>query len=193
MDDQKLKTNWKSGITNSIHIQRDELITELQKDTLSLEKKITFRDSTEIIVALVLIVLFGITALLVPFMLSKIGSVVIILSCIFILIRFKNLKDKFSPITLTETHSEYLRKTRYYLTEQIKFLKSVAYWYIIPPISGILLFFAGFGVNTFQFYKFSGITLSVGFGIYILNRFVIKKDLQPRLDRINSLIDSLSE
>jgi hypothetical protein len=193
MDDQKLKSNWKSGAINSIYIQRDELLTELQRDTISLEKKITFRDSTEIIVALLLIVLFGIIALLIPFMLSKIGSIVIILSCVFIILRFKNLKDKFSPITLTETHAVYLKKTRYYLTEQIKFLKSVAYWYIIPPISGILLFFAGFGINTFQFYKLSGITLAVGFGIYLLNRFAIKKELQPRLDRINSLIDSLSE
>jgi hypothetical protein len=193
MTDQRLKSNWKASTTSSISLEQNELFSQLQKDTINLEKKITFRDFTEILLALLMIIPFGITAVLVPFMISKIGALVVILSFILIIFRFKNLKNKFVPISLSETHSVYLKKTKYYLTEQIKFLDSVVYWYILPPISGILLFFAGFGVNTFQFYKLSTITILMGIGIFLLNKYAIKKELQPRLEYINTLIDSIKE
>tara|TARA_R110002126_G_scaffold19675_6_gene73894 strand:+ start:2236 stop:2817 length:582 start_codon:yes stop_codon:yes gene_type:complete len=191
MNDQILKTNWKALSTNSIRIETEQLIKELQQGSIYLEKKITFRDFTEISVALLLIILFGITAFLIPFLLSKIGSMIIILSCVLIIFRFKNLKDKFTPVTLSDTHTVYLKKTRYYLKEQIKFLDNVIYWYIIPPTSGIILFFAGFGVDTFQFYLLSGITFCLGFRVYILNKYVVKKELIPRLHSINSMIEEL--
>lgn len=193
MKEQDLKNIWQSP-ENQNHLQFDKstLFTDIEKDMSNFKKAVKYRDWREIGVALFMIPMFGFVAYLIPFLLSKIGAVIIIGWAILLIIRLFVAKRKVEVLP-TETYIVYLNKSREFLLAQKRLLETVVYWYIIPLMIGVLLFFMGFNL-TFQkkiFYLI--ITFGVGIATFFLNRYAVKKELLPQLKKVDEIINDLKE
>jgi hypothetical protein len=75
-------------------------------------------------------------------------------------------------------------------------LDQVVYWYILPGFVLISLFLAGRfevgGKNT-QVIKTFVLNSAFAVAIYFLNKRAVKKDIVPRLDRVDQLIALLEK
>jgi Flp pilus assembly protein TadB len=88
------------------------------------------------------------------------------------------------------------------VNHQIGLLKNVFWWYLLPPGAGIALFL--FVVNWHLFKVLSAklvlfeclvvtlIVVLVFWGVYLLNRRAVRKDLMPRKQELESLLNSLT-
>jgi len=144
----------------------------------------------EIIPATVMIPFFSYQAYHLTLLLPKIGASILVLWCIYIIIRLKSLK-KYKPAVPTISYSEYLLQTKQYLIVQKKLLENVVYWYILPCVIGLFLM----NINHDPSKQIVSFIISTVFGIfvYFLNKYAVKKDFIPRIQKIDTAIKNLQE
>jgi hypothetical protein len=130
----------------------------------------------------------------IPFLLTKIASVLIVVWGIYVFIRLRNAKKQ-KPAAFNETYLQYLYKTRDYLKIQKDLVDSVLSWYILP--AGILafIFVLGPGVDD-RWPKLIKAGLGIagmGTAIYYLNKRSVKKQFIPRLEKVDALIRTMEK
>jgi len=193
MNELDLKNIWQSS-GNQDHFQFDktQLIADLELNLKTFKKSIKFRDWREISVAIIMIPLFGFAAYKIPFVLSKIGAIIIVGWCIFLIIRLLTAKKNIG-ISPTNSYLNYLLKSREYLVAQKGLLDTVLYWYIVPSVTGVLLFFMGFDLSFLKQIFFVTITLGLGVFTFLINKYAVKNGILPRLQKIDDIIKNLNE
>lgn len=75
-------------------------------------------------------------------------------------------------------------------------LASVLYWYILPCFVLILVFLAGFleaPGNVDYVVRTASLSFVFGVIIYFLNRMAIKRQITPRIEKIEKLISELDQ
>ncbi len=193
MIEQELINIWKySSKQEQVKFDKSKLLIDLQTNLDKIEKSLKSRDRRELIPAIVMIPVFGFIAFFIPFILSKIGAALIVLWCIYLIIRIKNLK-KYKPIVPSETYLNYLYKTREYFLIQKKMLDTSLYWYILPCLTGVLLFLIGFNMSYERLTVNIIGTIGLGAIIYIMNKRAVKKEFDPVINKIDEIINVLNE
>jgi hypothetical protein len=196
MIEQELIKIWQSSPNQErIKFEKSRLIIEMQSSIDRLHRGLKYRDLREQIGAAVAIPVFACYVYSIPFVLSKIASVLIIFWCVFAILRIRNAKKQ-KPGAFTETYLEYLRKSKEYIIVQKQLLDSVLYWYILPCWAMLSLFLAGFiGVSGKLRWLIQTEVFSVLFSvaIYFLNKQSVKKQFIPRLQKIDELIATMEK
>lgn len=189
IEDELVKIWQSSPNQERVKFEKSRLMIEVQSTLDHLHKKIKYRDLMEQIGAAIGIPIFAYYAYSIPFTLTKIASALIILWGINVIIQLRNAK-KHKPGAFTETYLEYLYKSREYLKIQKQLLDNVLYWYILPAAVFMSLFILGPGIaGRLPKIMKSGIGIvAVGVVTYFLNKRAVKKQLIPRLEKIDELI-----
>ncbi|HEY5745521.1 MAG TPA: hypothetical protein VIU12_05575 [Chryseolinea sp.] len=189
MEDELIKIWQSSPNQERVKFEKSRLMMEVQSTLDDLHKKIKYRDAMEQIAVIVGIPIFAYYAYHIPFVLTKIASVLIIFWGIFVIIQIRRAK-RYKPSAFTETYLEYLYKTREYLKIQKQLLDSVLYWYILPAMTLIFLFILGPGIagRLPKIVKMGVINVAIAAATYFLNKSAVKKQLIPRLEKIDALI-----
>ncbi|MEP1489011.1 MAG: hypothetical protein ABJK28_11335 [Algibacter sp.] len=194
MIEEELISIWQSSNDmERAKFEKARLIIDLKSSLNRIEKLINFRDSSEIIAAFIVIPIFTYFAFTIPFILTKIGSIWIVIWVIYVVVKLlKSRKNK--PSAFTENYFDYLQKTRNYLLIQKKISDSMFYWYILPFLIGMLLFVIGIkGVPMHRLIlTFLGM-IGLGFFIHFLNKRGVKKEIIPRLNKIDELLKIMKE
>lgn len=192
MTDQELFDLWKANGPAQIRYDGSHLSKELQTSVTTLQKTIKYRDLREISVAAIMIPVFGFTAFMVPFLLSKIGAGIIVAWCLYLIIRLRKAAKK-NTIDSTTSFLDHLKNASSFIVTQRRLLDSVLYWYILPCLSGVMLFFLGFDMPLTQLLLLAAFVLVIGVVVYLLNKHAIKKTLDPLLEQVNNIIKDLNE
>ena len=189
MEDELVKIWQSSPNQERAKFEKSRLMIDVQSAVDHLHKKIKNRDLMEQIGAMVGIPVFAYYAYSIPFILTKIASVLIIFWGIYVLIRLRNAK-KHKPSAFTETYLEYLYKTRQYLNIQKQLLDNVLYWYILPAMILVFLFVLGPGISgrLLKVIKVGVGDIALAVALYFLNKRAVKKQFIPRLEKIDELI-----
>ncbi|SMG45049.1 hypothetical protein SAMN03080602_03399 [Arenibacter troitsensis] len=192
MEDELIKIWQSSPNQERIKFEKSKLMIDVQSSLDRFHRTIKYRDLMETIPGIIIIPIFVYIAYTIPFTLSKIGAIWIILSIIYIIIRLQKAK-KIRPGSFTETYRDYLIKTKQYLFIQKKLLDTVIYWYFSPIAIGIVLFSIG-AINNIKdlLVNLGGLIVS-GIIVYILNKRAIKKQITPRLKKIDELLKVMEE
>jgi hypothetical protein len=190
IEDELVKIWQSSPNQEQAKFEKSRLMIEVQSTLDRLHQKIRYRDLMEQLAVVLGSPVFAYYAYSIPFVLTKIASVLIILWGIYVIIRLKKAK-KHKPVALTETYLEYLHQTREYLRVQKQLIDSVLYWYILPAALLMFLFILGPGLvgRLPKVLKLTGGIVALSVAIYWLNKRAVKKQLDPRLEKINKLID----
>lgn len=192
MEDELIKIWQSSPKVEQVKFEKSRLMIDVQSSLNRLQISWKFLQLREVIAALIVIPFFIHRAYIAEEILIKIGSIWIVLSGIYIIIRLTSIK-KYRPNISKETYLDYLFKSKEYLSIQKKLLSTVLYWYFLPCAIGILLVFIG-SIENVQKLSLNILGL-IGLGaiIYFLNKRAVKKNIQPRLEKINKLIKVMKE
>ncbi len=190
MVENELVKIWQSSPNlERVKFEKSRLMIDVQYTVDHLHKKIKYRDLTEQIAIVLGIPVFAYYAYSIPFTLTKIASVLIIFWGIYVFIRLRNTK-KHKPGAFTLTYLEYLYKTREYILIQKQLVDNILYWYILPAMALMFLFILGPGIagRLLKIMKTGLGIVVVGAAIYFLNKRAVKKQIIPRLEKIDELI-----
>ena len=194
MEEELIKTWQSSPNQERIKFEKSRLMLDVQSSMDRLHRSIKYRDLREQIAVAILIPALVYTAYAFPPLLSKVASVLTIGWALYILIRLRNAK-KHKPGAFTETYLEYLHKTKDYLLIQKQLLDSIMYWYILPGMTLTMLFFMGFGVvgRSVQIIKYGLGNVALAVATYFLNKRAVKREIVPRLVKIDELINLMEQ
>ncbi|MEM8888296.1 MAG: hypothetical protein AAGD28_09935 [Bacteroidota bacterium] len=193
MMDQNLKNIWKSATQDElVKLDQKNLIRDMEKQHLKLEKGIRKRDKLEIGVAIILMPFFLAATFFLSSTLSKVGAFLMLPALGFIIYRLKALR-KYEPTAFSESTHDYLNNLKIYYTMQRDLLKEVAYWYLIPPFICISMIYWGISSTPAEKVLNIGVAAVIYIGIYFLNQSAVKKKLDPFLEDIDQELKSWEE
>jgi CDP-diglyceride synthetase len=183
---------WKSfPKAEKVKFEKHRLMLELQSNLDNLHKQMRSRDTREIYAAKIVIPMFILTAVLIPFLITKIASILVAIWSCFVIYKLRQTNNN-KILNYNENYLIYLQQNKEYLQNQKKLLDSVFWWYIIPFLFCMSLFFIGFLDNSNKS-NWVITTLLIGVVlfsvfIYIMNKRVSKNEFDGRISKIENLI-----
>lgn len=210
MLDQELKNIWSNTpMTEEISINTNQLMNELNQKMIQINKNIKNRDLREYFGVVVGIITFGYVFFVVPLVILKVCCILFVLW--FGLVVYKiNKAKQHKEVSLTSSINEQLNEQKNILQAQVKLLKSVPYWYVLPPFLICVVFILGIDIppdqgwdtiKVFDFItvlsliKLVAIILFVFFFSFIIwiNKRAVKKELNPILENIERIENSINQ
>ncbi|MEM1069488.1 MAG: hypothetical protein AAGI63_11370 [Planctomycetota bacterium] len=180
---EHLKSTWQSA--SGISSERFSKLSEaVQKNTRSTQKVVLHRDVAESAAAFVILV-FGITGISSSKnWLDFIGFAVLIAVCVEIpvvlwLARRRTLQDISSS-----NYADFLADEIHYLRRQVRLLKHVVWWYLLPIYTSMTLVCLGVSYPEFSVWitAYLGLCGAVCIYLWRLNQKARKARLEPLLD-----------
>ena len=148
MIEQELKVIWStSAQVEQIKFDTSRLLLNLKNKMSKMDRSLKFRDTLEIVIALFIIPLFGMMAYFIPFLLSKLGCLLIMAWAVYVIYKLRKTKKHKRPVDLSESLREQLEKYKIYIQKQAELIDSALYWYLLPPFVGITIMVVGVDVS----------------------------------------------
>jgi len=124
-------------------VKGEDMLAMAMRKARQFDRTIKIRNAVECAAAAVVAVFFGLEALWSPNGLLRAGNLVVAASglwIIFCMLRYgREARDPAPDQSLAGFRQALLRKYEH----QIRLLKSVKYWYLLPPYAGLMLVSAG--------------------------------------------------
>jgi hypothetical protein len=185
---EQLRAAWQRHVEESPGRIDPALLAGLvEQFAVEFERTIVRRDRRETVAALVVIVLFGLSALGIPAIVGKIGCLIVVAGAaaiIGMLWRARRAGMRPSPALPL---AEFLAAERDNLVRQIRLLRGVAWWYLSPIVIGAnLVFWSMSSTRTAAVCYLVG-TLLFGLFVWWLNQRAVRAHLQPLVDEIDRL------
>jgi len=209
MLEQELKSIWNNASqTNTISIETNLLVEELNEKTNSIQKTIRARDVREITASIIGILIFGYFLYEIPFLVTKLACFLSISWFAFVIFKFRKSNKQNTTTNLSLSITEGLAHQETLMQQQAVLLNSAAYWYAIPSFITNFIFILGLGnpidynwtnsiANSFlplslhlKIITLIGLAFFYGFIIWINKRAVVK-DVYPLLKHINTIQEQL--
>jgi protein-S-isoprenylcysteine O-methyltransferase Ste14 len=196
MIENELVKIWQSSPNQErVKFEKSRLMIDVQSNVDLIHRKIKYRDIAEQLGAILVSPVFIYYAFTIPFLLTKIASILIVVWAMYVIFRIRQAK-KHKPGAFTDNYLQYLHKTRDYLVIQKDMIDNVLYWYILPAMILMFMFILGPGVTPERISKLTSTALVIvvtGIAIYYLNKRAVKKQLNPRLEKIDKLIGVMAK
>ncbi|PRX53964.1 hypothetical protein [Flagellimonas meridianipacifica] len=194
IEDELIKIWQTSSNQERIKFEKSKLMIELQSSLKRLDRWWNYIELSETILAVFGVLLSTFLLFKIPFILTKIALALMIICAVYLIIKYRGIK-KFQPSDLENNYLNYLKKNREYLHAQKKFLKTYFYWGILPVYPIMLLFTISVWekVPVHLIVIINVATIGMGIYGYFLNKKRIKREITPRIGRVNELISEIEE
>jgi len=195
MIEDELNKIWQSSSNQGrIKFEKSKLMIELQSSLKRLDRWWNYLELSETILAVFGVFLSIFLFFKIPFILTKVALALMIICAVYLIIKYRGVK-KFQPSDLEMNYLNYLKKTREYLQAQKKFLRTYIYWGILPVYPIMVLFTISVWAKTPMYLIILINVAAIGIGIYgyFLNQLRAKKEIDPRIIRVNELINRLEQ
>ena len=198
----ELQKNWRSQQPDpKLAIDPEMLLREIKRNKESFESGIFWRDVREVGVAVVLIPVFlyyGIRDSLWPLCLLA----VLCLWVAVFLVADRIVQKRRQPC-LSDTLFNCVESSLAQVKHQIWLVSNVLWWYLAPLGIGVLIWFGYCGISViiienppigWVFFILGCIfgTILLYWGVYWLNQRAVRKELIPRKDELEDILNSLS-
>lgn len=178
MNDLELKHLWQAQPVAPPPAGPESLIISVRKKMKKLDRTLFWRDCRELVACVFVMVFFGWHISLREPALALAGRVVIELSCIVIaaiILRSRPRRPKNGLISVRETLQVELSNVQ----TQIRLLRSVFWWYLLPLLTGCLMFFWGLNSNATDRIVYTVVCLLLDWVLYKANRAAARLVLEP--------------
>lgn len=195
IEDELIKIWQSSNNQERIKFEKSKLMLELDSSLERFHRWWKNMERVNVISGWVTVLGFIPGIIWIPYISIKIASALIIVWAIYIVTRGKSVK-KFKPSDLEESYLQYLEKTRAYLLAQKQFLETSLNWRVLTILPIYLLFFVSIWdkplvpyVAVISFFALVG----TGIFEYYRSKRRVKNKINPRIARIDELIEKLME
>ena len=197
IEDELIKIWQSSSNQEQIKFEKSKLMIELQSSLKRLDKWWNYLELSETILAVFGVLLSILLLFKIPFILTKTALALMIICAVYLIIKYRGVK-KFQHSDLENNYLNYLKKNKEHLQVQKKFLRTYLYWGILPVYPIMVLF----TISLWQKIPENFITVpviinltAIGIGVYgyFLNKRRVKKEIDPRIEKINELINRLEQ
>ena len=148
------------------------------------ENQILRRDILETLAALIVVAVFTPVLFQVKEWTACLGVLVIILGVLEIVIVLNWVRWKGASTPLDIPLADYCRAERVRVERQIVLLRNVAWWYIIPCLSGVCLFVIGAFHSVLLASPICLVVVYFGFRLYAYNQHAVTTQLIPLRDSL---------
>jgi len=202
MIENELIALWQSSPKHErIKFEKSKLMLDVQSKLDSFDRAVNRRDFLEIGTAIVIIPLFAYQVYNQPNYLAKFGATWIVVYVVYVIYRLLDAK-KNKPKEVS-SYLEYLKQCKKYLERQKKLLDSVLYWYVLPCLMGCAIMMTGMldllNKSWYEIIRMMKVWIAVSsftiIGVFVprLNKRAVKKELLPRIKKVNELIRLMEE
>ena len=195
MTEDELIKIWQSSSNQElIKFEKSRLMIELQSSLKRLNRWWNYIELSETALAVFGVLLSTLLLFKIPFILTKIALALMIICAVYLIIKYRGLK-KYQPNDLENNYLNYLKKNKEYLQAQKKFLKTYFYWGILPVYPIMLLFTISIWEKAPIYLIFLINVATIGIGVYgyFLNKKRVKKEIIPKISKVNELINKLEQ
>lgn len=194
LEDELIKIWQSSSNRERIKFEKSKLMIELQSSLKRFDGWWNYLELSETVLAIFGVLLSTLLLFKIPFILTKIALALMIICAVYLIIKYRGVK-KFQPSDLENNYLNYLKKNREYLQAKKKFLKTYFYWGILPVYPIMLLFTISIWekVPIYLIIPINVATIGIGVYGYFLNKKRVKKEITPRISRINELMNKLEQ
>lgn len=151
------------------------------------KKKIRNRNYREVIASVFVILFFGAFAIFSGNLFTKAGALIIVLSAIMISIILWNRKEEKADLTLPPV--EYLYQHLDYLKKEARLLDTVIYWYVLPLMTGLAVFFIGQHRDLWHTSLHFAILIFISVAVLLLNKGAVKMQFTPLIIKLEKLLE----
>jgi hypothetical protein len=195
----ELQKTWQSQARARISVPPDVLLAELRRNQRQLKSTLFWRDFREVFVAAALAVFFFVQGL------RGDGWTWILMVAASIWVGGFILIDRFRRRRRAASFGDSIRgcvdASLHEIEHQIWLLKNVLWWYLLPPFVAIEFSFAESafdrhaltGMLWVAFGLLTAFCLLVFAGVYWLNQWAVRTELQPRRQELLAVRESLAE
>ncbi|TVZ28123.1 hypothetical protein JM83_3227 [Gillisia sp. Hel_I_86] len=197
IEDELIKIWQSSSNQERIKFEKSKLMIELQSSLNRLHKWWNYLKLSESILAVFGVLVSIFLLFKIPFILTKMAIALIMICAVYLIIKYQRIK-KFKHSDLEENYLNYLKKNKEYLLVQKKFLKTYFYWGILPVFPIMILFNISIWNKIPENFIIGLIFINIatiGIGVYgyLTNKKRVKKEITPRISRVNKLINKLEQ
>jgi len=197
IEDELIKIWQSSSNQERIKFEKSKLMIELQSSLNRLHRWWNYLELSETFLAVFGVLLSILLLFKIPFILTKIALALMIICAVYLIIKYRGVK-KFHPNDLEENYLNYIKKNKEYLLVQKKFLRTYVYWGILPVFPIMILFTISIWKKIPENFIIGLIFINIaiiGMGVYgyFLNKKRVKKEITPRISRVNELINKLEQ
>lgn len=190
---------WRAQDVQQVNVDVELLLSLVKRNGREFQSMIFRRDALEIGTALVLTGFFvnlGVARKSWPWFVM--AAACLFVAAFMVLDRYRQNRKSASP---AETLTAWLENSRSNVEHQIWLLRNVFWWYLLPPLIGMMAVFGHAlwlapGINSFvtlaPFLGGLAIVSIVFYGVYLLNQRAVRTELRPRLEELDSLAESLA-
>ena len=194
----ELQKTWQSQQTSfKLTIDSDLLLREVKRNKRFFESAIFWRDVREVGVAFLMFLFFLYFGLKIKIW-SLHATALLTLSVGVFMVVDRVIQKRKRP-ELTGALMGYIENSLAQVVHQIWLLKNVLWWYLLPPSIGIAIFIGhlawlirdlpGRGLIFLSVYCVFCVLLF--WGVYLLNQRAVRKELNPRKEELEQLLNSL--
>lgn len=175
-----------------LKFEKSALLMELDKLSTGLDAAVRARDRREILVAMALMPVFLALAIWMPYPLTRLGALLIVPWCGVVVWRLRRARRQ-QPPDSDRTVTDYLRHEATFLNDQKKLLRTVWYWYVLPPAIACLLFIWGLPYAWPRTVILSAGVLAVHVFVWLLNREAVRTVIEPAIRKVEAARQELME
>ena len=188
-----LRSSWQENNEESMSAeQREEIVARVCRRVERLGSSICRRDVIETIASVAAVFFFTRFFLRSDVPVAKIGAAIVVAWAVFIIYKLHRTRLVQKRTCLDASVREFCKTEMERLDRQIRLVRSVLWWYIIPPVIGVnLLFFGVTGFGTAAV-AYCIVTVLLGWGIYLLNQRAVSKSLVPARDELSDLLHEMN-
>lgn len=194
MNEQELKQLWqKQPVPEPAPTPTNAMIEQMNQKMRKFNRTLFWRDARELIACVFIIVWFGLNLRHATSTLTQLGDIVLVLSGLFIganLLAARRSNQAFlNPSSVRDFLGGELDK----VNRQIKLLRTVLWWYLLPLFCGVSLFSIGANLDlAIEIPVISTYALTFGL-VYWINQYAVRKTLLPLKTELEQTLRSMSQ
>jgi hypothetical protein len=192
MDFDRLQDVWAREPGES-PVPLDQQVARARERARQLERTVRLRDRLETGGALLLLPLFAWLAVAARSGVSRLGSLLIALSCVVIPVRLWLARRELGSKDPGQPMAVVMRQELARVRAQERLLGSVLWWYLAPLGLGVVLFVAGAPLSPWLVGAYALGVVWFFERLFRLNRQAVTDELRPRARELSALIASLED
>ena len=189
MHDDVLKRLWQEQRLDLPALPDERQIAMIKRKMKDFNRIIFWRDFQESVVAIFLVIGFGVAFFYVSTLLARIGCVIIVLASTFVGWYLFHRKRRAARVDLDATIIQTLQYELRKIEAQIELLRSVLWWYILPLSIGAVVFYFGLQSLLLSRVVFLLFMMALNTWIYRLNQRAVEKTLLPLKHEVKTLLN----